>query len=113
MFGQIPDFALVDEMKIRMKTVVRLLSELEDEEFDVVMAEVARLAEEIALIKKEAIARFSREELKKNNEELMEITKLIQQLFDNMLQRKSIEFELVKAELSKSANQKKLSSYQR
>lgn len=113
MYGQIPDFALIDEIKIRLKSVVKLLTELEEEEFDVVMAEIARTAEEISVMKKEAIERIPAEIMKKNEPELTEITKLIQQLFDNMIQKKTIEFELVKAELGRSANQKKLSTYQR
>ncbi|MCE1188453.1 MAG: hypothetical protein LWX56_04865 [Ignavibacteria bacterium] len=110
----------MDELKIKIEGLLKLfdsvgheLESITDDNFDSRMEQVSRIQHQIIELKEQLQKEFPASVLQLYNKEFQERAKHISEIFDNIISRKKISLETVKAEISRLQNQKKISSYQR
>lgn len=105
----------MDDQKIKklLDTAIYYLETIDDQNFEDKMQKLSKIAHEIALEKKKASFSGSNEEFLFSKVHLKEKAKLLKEKFDNMIENKKDEQDLVSMQLKHIENQKKLAIYNR
>lgn len=105
----------MDDLKLKklIDTAIYYLETIDDQNFDSKMQSLNKIAREIAHEKKKAAFSGSNEEFLFSKSHLKEKAKLLKEKFDNVIEMKKDEQDLVSMQLKHIENQKKLAIYNR
>jgi hypothetical protein len=100
-------------IKLDLNSIYEIFLNLREDNFIENISRIKSLAFQVNEKKEEISSQMPKEELKKFNLELDDVTKKIKICFDNIVEEKEKEIRKVSFELKKLTNQKKLALYKR
>jgi hypothetical protein len=103
----------IEEIKTLLIQVLNIFNSLEDADFDDQLKTAKLKMDQVSLIKKELRKHFKSEELMLYEENLYNIAKQIEERFDNIVKRKSLEKKAIAHKIGQLQNSKKLQNYRR
>lgn len=101
----------IEKLKSIHLRTMELLNALDRNNFDDYLNKVKMEMAEAESLKKELRRDYSAMELNVYNNDLLMLTKQIHEKFDNIIQERQNELDIISAELSNSLNKKKLANY--
>ena len=101
------------KLETELKTVLKTISEVNEENFDQKMERLEFLNQKIISEREYLISNYDREELKVYNIKFDKYIKEITESFDNIIRQNKEKQKVIKNQLNISLNSKKLLNYQR
>jgi hypothetical protein len=101
----------INQIKNLLLEILSYFENINDENFKMNLDNSLKNMEIIDLLKKELRSVYGPEQLKDNETMLIELTKLIQKKFDNIVRLKKEEAENISNNLKQIQNQKKITNY--
>jgi t-SNARE complex subunit (syntaxin) len=105
--------AHINTLKNDLNDVIYYLNEIDDEDFSDKFSLLNQSINIIQNKREQLLSNYSREDLKKFNNELDFFIKQIVEKFDNKIEIKKSQQKVLSAQLQSTLNQKKLANYQR
>ena len=103
----------IEDIKSLLNEVLQTLNSVDDKNFDNNLIKAKHGMEKMVKLKLSLKNNYSYEELKKYDPELVEITKLIQDSFDNLFTKKKNQFAELGKQIAALRNKSKLVNYYR
>jgi hypothetical protein len=101
----------ISAIKKLLSQTLDYLNNINDANFKSNLDNSLKNMQSVELLRKELMSIYGKEQLKINESELIELTKLIQKRFDNIVRLKRTEAEEISKNLNQAQNQKKLANY--
>lgn len=101
------------KLKQELEEALLLLSQITDDNFDDNFSKVVKIMKHYELKKEEVKNSPQKEIFQEFAKELFPIAKLIKDSYDNLVTKKQLELELIKDELSRIQDRKKIAVYKR
>jgi hypothetical protein len=103
----------IEEIQILLVQVLSIIETFNDTDFDNQLKSAQEKIEKVRLLKKELEKGYKKEEIEPFKENIHNLTKQIEEKFDNKIKEKNIEKDRIAREIEQLKNNKKLQNYRR